>query len=81
MEISLKHQLLKLARLDHETMENSKFTFDVFCDLIGFQEDYSKRKTFEVTVIDRNDNPVYLDDHFENLEIYRENPEFFEVWN
>ncbi|CRK98429.1 CLUMA_CG011787, isoform A [Clunio marinus] len=76
--ISLKNQLIKEPKTDYEMMQIKTLFIDVTCELKDkqFNEISTNRKLLNITIVDRNDNLIYVDDESKKVEIFRENNEF-----
>lgn len=79
--VSTREQLIKEPRLDYDNMPNSNLSIEVTCELKdNFLKDVAtKKRLLNITVVDRNDNMVYVDDESENVEIIHHGLEFIEV--
>lgn len=73
--------LTKERNLDFENLTNPNLIINMTCELRDklFKVLDSKWKMFDITVKDRNDNNVYLDEEFRKFEIYRHEINFTEV--
>lgn len=79
-EVSRKNQLLKLEPLDFDNqIEN--ISLRMSCEVKNQEnEDLNVvKKLIKVTVVDRNDNAVYVDEDSRNVKLFREELEFDEV--
>lgn len=77
IETSTKNQILKTSQLNHEIMRVPQVTVALTCERTDDGSAITKPLT--ITIVDRNDNPVYVDDDSENVKIFRSELEFFEV--
>lgn len=61
-------------------MENHVVSIDMICELKDerLQDLVTKRMLLNITIIDRNDNLVYVDDEAKSVELYRLSREFKE---
>lgn len=80
--MSRNDELVKQITMDFENMEEPRIVINITCELKdkNFQEDLAKEhKLIDITVVDRNDNHIFVDNDSINVEILRYDPEFTEV--
>lgn len=79
----MKHQLIKTLLLDHETMQNPNVKVEMIC--VQSDERFKstdlgqKRKLLHITIVDLNDNLVYVSEDSKYVIIYREALDFIVV--
>jgi hypothetical protein len=81
VEMSRKDQLLKLGTLDFESIQSENISFSLSCEL-NDKKNYENLKTIKklinVTIVDQNDNAVFVDDSSVSVFLLREKLDYQE---